>query len=169
MGQKQRIADWGLGIAGWVVRLFRVGPFNSGRRSAPWGVPHVKWPDPGDGPPGLRMLASPEGVNHWSLSVLRDDWINYGAKIVCPARYVTFQIRQVAVSSGLTRAILGRIQALAESKSFLPAGWIAPQGDQLRARLQERRTAFCACQGVRSCNIEPEECARRRAQERRGA
>ena len=60
----------------------------------------------------LRRLALPEGVSHWSLTTLRDKLIKIGAKVVRHARYVTFQLAEVAVPRELFRAILDRIRGL---------------------------------------------------------
>ena len=57
----------------------------------------------------LRRVALPESVKHWTLTMLRDKLIKIGAKVVRHARYVTFQLAEVAVSRQLYRAILERI------------------------------------------------------------
>jgi hypothetical protein len=62
----------------------------------------------------LRRLALPEGVKHWSLTTLREKLIKIGAKVVTTARYVTFQMAEVAVPRKLFRAILDRIRRLRE-------------------------------------------------------
>jgi hypothetical protein len=49
----------------------------------------------------MRTLALPEAVKHWSLTSLRDKLVKIGAKIVNHARYVTFQMAEVAVPSQL--------------------------------------------------------------------
>jgi len=54
-------------------------------------------------------LGLPRGVCHWSLTTLREKLIKIGAKVVCSARYVTFQMAEVAVSRRLFAAILYRI------------------------------------------------------------
>ena len=61
----------------------------------------------------LRRLALPMSVKHWSLTTMRDKLVKIGAKIVRHARYVTFQLAQVAVSGGLFRQILDRIRRFA--------------------------------------------------------
>ncbi len=58
----------------------------------------------------LRRLALPAGVKHWSLTTLRDKLI----KIVRLARYVTFQMAEVAIPRDLFRGILARIRSLAD-------------------------------------------------------
>lgn len=60
----------------------------------------------------LRRLALPTGVKHWLLTTLREKLIKIGAKVVSTARYVVFQMAEVAVPRGLFRAILERIRRL---------------------------------------------------------
>jgi hypothetical protein len=49
-------------------------------------------------------------VRHWSLTTLREKLIKIGAKVVRHAKYVTFQLAEVAVPRELFSAILDRIQ-----------------------------------------------------------
>ena len=42
----------------------------------------------------------PQKVEHWSLTTLREKLVKIGAKVVRHGRYVTFQLAEVAVSSG---------------------------------------------------------------------
>ena len=42
-------------------------------------------------------LALPHGAKHWSLTTLREKLIKIGAKVVTHARYVIFQMAEVAV------------------------------------------------------------------------
>ena len=63
----------------------------------------------------LRRLALPTGVKHWSLTTLREKLIKIGAKIVRRARYVTFQMAEVAIPRDLFRNILARIRSLADA------------------------------------------------------
>ena len=51
-------------------------------------------------------------VEHWSLTSLREKRVKIGAKIVTHARYVTFQMAEVAVPRELFREILRRIDRL---------------------------------------------------------
>ncbi len=51
-------------------------------------------------------------VKHWSLTKIREKLIKIGVKVVTHARYVTFQMGEVAVSRQLFRAILERIRRL---------------------------------------------------------
>ncbi len=57
-------------------------------------------------------LALPRSVKHWSLTTLREKLIKIGAKVVTHARYVAFQMPEVAIPRGLFRAILERIRRL---------------------------------------------------------
>ena len=57
----------------------------------------------------LRRRALPKTVQHWSLTTLREKLIKIGAKIVRHARYVTFQMAEVAIPRTLFREILRRI------------------------------------------------------------
>ncbi|MBN1490013.1 MAG: IS1380 family transposase [Phycisphaerae bacterium] len=58
----------------------------------------------------LRRLALPRSVKHWSLTTLRERLIKIGAKVVRHAKYVTFQLAEVAVPRDLFARILERIQ-----------------------------------------------------------
>jgi len=60
----------------------------------------------------LRRLALPLGVKHWSLTTLREKLVKIGAKVVTHARYVIFQMAEVAVPRWLFRVILERIRRL---------------------------------------------------------
>ena len=51
-------------------------------------------------------------MKHWSLTTLREKLIKIGAKVVRHARYVTFQMSEVAVPRELFAAILARIAHL---------------------------------------------------------
>jgi len=61
----------------------------------------------------LRRLALPRNVKHWSLTTLREKLIKIGAKVTRHAKYVTFQLAEVAVTRNLLAAILARIARLA--------------------------------------------------------
>ena len=61
----------------------------------------------------LRRLALPRAVKHWSLTTLREKLIKIGAKVVRHARYVMFQMAEVAIPRRLFRAILERIRRFA--------------------------------------------------------
>jgi hypothetical protein len=60
----------------------------------------------------LRRLALPRSVKHWSMTTLREKLIKIGAKVALHARYVVFQMAEVAVPKQLFQAILGRIHCL---------------------------------------------------------
>jgi hypothetical protein len=51
-------------------------------------------------------------VKHWSLTTLREKLVEIGAKVITHARYVVFQMAEVAVPKRLFRAILERIRCL---------------------------------------------------------
>ena len=61
----------------------------------------------------LRRLALPNPVRHWSLTTLREKLVKIGAKVTRHAKYVTFQLAEVAVTRRLFAAILDRIERLA--------------------------------------------------------
>ncbi len=58
----------------------------------------------------LRRLALPTSVKHCSLTTLREKLIKIGGKVVRHAKYVTFQMAEVAVPGELFAAILERMQ-----------------------------------------------------------
>ena len=58
----------------------------------------------------MRTLALPETVKHWSLTSLKEKLVKIGAKIVTHARYVTFQMAEVAVPRLLFAEILHLIR-----------------------------------------------------------
>ncbi len=60
----------------------------------------------------LRQVVLPKPVRHWSLTTLRDKLVKIGAKVVTHARYVVFQLAEVAVPRTLFKAILTRIGRL---------------------------------------------------------
>jgi len=60
----------------------------------------------------LRRLALPQSVKHWSLTTLREKLVKIGAKVVTHARYVTFQMAEVAIPRRLFKTILRRISRL---------------------------------------------------------
>jgi hypothetical protein len=59
-----------------------------------------------------RIGPAPNGVKHWSMTTLREKLIKIGAKVVSSARYVVFQMAEVAIPRGVFRAILHRIRQL---------------------------------------------------------
>ena len=60
----------------------------------------------------MRTLALPKGVEHWSLTTLREKLVKIGAKVISRSRYVTFQMAEVAVPRELFRKILKLIDNL---------------------------------------------------------
>jgi len=60
----------------------------------------------------LKCLALPPSIKHWSLTTLREKLVKIGAKVTRHAKYVTFQLAEVAVSCKLFQAILRRIAKL---------------------------------------------------------
>ena len=60
----------------------------------------------------LRTLATPEPIREWSLTTLREKLIKIGAKVVGHARYVTFQMAEVAIPRNLFVDILRMIADL---------------------------------------------------------
>jgi len=61
----------------------------------------------------LRRLALPGKIKHWSLTTMREKLIKTGARMVRHARYVTFQMAEVAVPRDLYRTMLRRIATFA--------------------------------------------------------
>ena len=61
----------------------------------------------------MRMLALPKEIEHWSLTTLREKLVKIGANVRRHAKYVTFQLAEVAVTRKLFAAILDRIEQLA--------------------------------------------------------
>ena len=59
-----------------------------------------------------RQLALPRSILSWNLTTLREKLVKIGAKVVAHARYVIFQLAEVAVPRQLFAAILGRIGRL---------------------------------------------------------
>jgi len=60
----------------------------------------------------LRRLALPNQIKDWSLRTMREKLVKIGAKVVSHARYVTFQMAEVLVSSSLFYEILEKIKRL---------------------------------------------------------
>jgi hypothetical protein len=60
----------------------------------------------------LRTVATPEPIKEWSLTTLTETLIKTGAKVVCHARYVAFQMAEVAVPRNLFADILRMIAEL---------------------------------------------------------
>jgi len=60
----------------------------------------------------LRKLATPEPIEDWSLTSLREKLIKIGAKVVSHGRYVAFQAEEVAIPVNLFGDILRLIAEL---------------------------------------------------------
>jgi hypothetical protein len=60
----------------------------------------------------LRTLATPEPIQDWSLTSLREKLIKIGAKVVSHGRYVAFQMAEVAIPRKLFAQILQLIAGL---------------------------------------------------------
>ncbi|WP_051134303.1 IS1380 family transposase [Methylocystis sp. ATCC 49242] len=60
----------------------------------------------------LRTLATPEPIKDWSLTTLKEKLIKIGAKVVAHARYVAFQMAEVAIPRSSFADILRMIAAL---------------------------------------------------------
>ena len=69
----------------------------------------------------MRTLAAPEPIRHWSLTSLREKLIKIGAKVVSHARYVAFQMAEVAIPGSLFAAILRMIAKLRPPPDPAPA------------------------------------------------
>ena len=54
----------------------------------------------------------PKPIKGWTLTTLREKLIKIGAKVVAHAKYITFQLAEVAVPRQLFAAILERIGRL---------------------------------------------------------
>ena len=60
----------------------------------------------------LRHLVLPKPIKGWTLTTLREKLIKIGAKVVRHAKYVLFQLAEVAVPRKLFARILDRISRL---------------------------------------------------------
>jgi Transposase DDE domain group 1 len=60
----------------------------------------------------MRTLATPEPIKDWSLTSLREKLVKIGARIVTHARYITFQLAEVAVPRELFEEIVRLIDGL---------------------------------------------------------
>ena len=60
----------------------------------------------------LRQLVLPQPTQGWALTTLREKLLKSGAQVVAHARYVTFQLAEVAVPRKLFAQILERIARL---------------------------------------------------------
>ena len=69
----------------------------------------------------LRTLATPEPIEDWSLTSLREKLIKIGAKVVTHGRYVAFQMAEVAIPKNLFAGILRLIAELRPPAATLTA------------------------------------------------
>jgi Transposase DDE domain group 1 len=90
----------------------------------------------------LRQLALPRSVRSWSLTTLREKLVKIGAKEVTHARYVVFQLAEVAVPRQLFAQLLERIARLCPARCRVEVGRAGPAG---------RRSSPC----VRGASPEP--------------
>jgi hypothetical protein len=60
----------------------------------------------------LRQLVLPKPIQGWTLTTLREKRIQIGAQVVARAKYLTFQLAEVAVPRQLFTRILARIARL---------------------------------------------------------
>ena len=70
----------------------------------------------------LWRLALPRYVHRRSLTTLREELIKIRAKVVRHAKYVTFQMAEVAVQRELFATILGRIQRFGVTPPLVQRG-----------------------------------------------
>lgn len=60
----------------------------------------------------LRQAVLPKAVCHWTLTTLREKPVKIDAKVVCPTRYVIFQMAEVVVPREVFKAVLEGIGRL---------------------------------------------------------
>jgi len=60
----------------------------------------------------LRQLVLPKPIQGWTLTTLREKLVKIGAKVVSHAKYLVFQLAEVAVPRKLFAAMLERISRL---------------------------------------------------------
>ncbi len=54
----------------------------------------------------------PPKVKHWMLSALREKLIKIGAKVIHHAKYITFQMAEVAIPRKMFQTMLKRVERL---------------------------------------------------------
>jgi len=92
-----------------------------------------------------HTLTLPNAVAHWSLTSMREKLFKIGAKIVTDARYVIFQMAEVAVPRELFREILRLIEGPGHHQSWHEALAIV-RGRQTRERyalMRKNRAVNC--------------------------
>jgi len=70
----------------------------------------------------LRRLALPKSVRQWSLTTLKEKLVKIGAKVTRHAKYLTFELAEVAVPRQLFAAIFKRIGRLRQSPTLCRSG-----------------------------------------------
>src|SRR5262249_27309942 len=60
----------------------------------------------------LRQLGLPKPIQSWTLTTLREKLVKIGAKVVSHAKYLVFQLAEVAVPRQLFAALVERIGRL---------------------------------------------------------
>jgi hypothetical protein len=60
----------------------------------------------------LRTLATPEAIERWSLTSLRERLIKTGARLVHHGRYAIFQMAEAALPRQVFAGVLGLINGL---------------------------------------------------------
>ena len=60
----------------------------------------------------LRTLALPKKISSWTLTTLRERLIKLGARLIKHARYATFQIAELVITSTTIEKILKNIRRL---------------------------------------------------------
>ena len=60
----------------------------------------------------LRTLATPEGIETWSLTSLRERFIKTGARLLRHARYAIFQFAEAALPRSVFAGVLDLINGL---------------------------------------------------------
>jgi hypothetical protein len=70
----------------------------------------------------LRQLLLPKPIQGWTLTTPREKLIKIGAKVVAHARYITFQLAEVAVPRKLFARILERIARLSLACALVEVG-----------------------------------------------
>ena len=68
----------------------------------------------------FRTLVTPEAIQDWTLTSLREKLIKIGAKVVSHGRYVMFQMAEVAIPRDMFADILQRIADLRSPPAPVP-------------------------------------------------
>jgi hypothetical protein len=107
-----------------------------------------------------RALATPEPIEEWSLTTLKEKLIKIGAKVVSHGRYVVFQMAEVATPRDLFADILRMIAELRRAASTIArscsGSTFSPARRALRASIRcdsVSCAASCARSGVTGCRL----------------